>query len=357
MAKTLYVVSTEPLSGKSAISLALTMGFRDKGLAVRYMKPIGASLRRCGDDFIDEDAYFAWQVLGTEADWDLASPVLLTQELMEASLHGPVSGLEEKIMDALARLSEGQDLIIMEALSGLYSGMALGLPVRRIAELTDAKVLAVIAHHPNPDLDGMLAVRDACGDFGQRLAGIVINGTPPRLVESLTERIKPFVEYHGLPFYGVLYRDKLLRSVSVAELVEELHGKVLCGHEGLDEMVETFMLGAMGGQAALRHFQSTPNKAVITGGDRSDIHLAALQTSTRCLILTGNLRPNVRVLGLAAEQGVPVILVRDDTLTTTERVEAAIGHVRLSSPKQVARLKETIGEYQPLVDGLYAKLF
>lgn len=363
MAKTLYVVSTEPYSGKSAISLALAMGFREKGLAVRYMKPIGASLRRFGEDFIDEDAYFAWQVLGTEADWDLASPVLLTQELMEASLHGPVSGLEEKIMDALARLSEGQDLIIMEALSGLYSGLALGLPVSRIAELTDAKVLAVIAHHPNPDLDGILAVRDACGEsegcgeLGERLAGIVINGTPPRLVESLTERIKPFVEYHGLPFYGVLYRDKLLRSVSVAELVEELNGKVLCGHDGLDEMVETFLLGAMGGQAALRHFQCTPNKAVITGGDRSDIQLAALQTSTRCLILTGNLRPNVRVLGLAAEQGVPVILVREDTLKTTERVEAAIGHVRLSSPKQVARLKETISEYQPLIDGLYEKLF
>jgi hypothetical protein len=62
-------------------------------------------------------------------------------------------------------------------------------------------------------------------------------------------------------------------------------------------------------------------------------------------------------LGKAAEQGVPVILVRDDTLTTTERTEAAIGHVRLSSPKQVARLREAKDEYQPLVDGLYKELF
>jgi BioD-like phosphotransacetylase family protein len=354
MAKTLYVVSNEPYSGKSAISLALALGFREKGLSVHYMKPVGASLRRFGDDFIDEDAYFAWQVLGIEADWELASPVLLTQEMIEVSLAGPVSGLEEKITSALARLSKGQDLIIMEALSGLNSGRALGLPVKRVAELADAQVLGVIAHHPNPDLDGMLAMQDACKE---RLAGMVINGAPPAMIPSLLERLKPFVAYYGLPFYGILARDKVLRSISVADLVEVLSGEVLCGQEGLDEMVETFMLGAMGSVAALRHFQRKANKAVITGGDRGDIHLAALQTSTRCLILTGNLRPSVRVLGKAAEQGVPVILVKEDTLTTTGRVEAAIGHVRLSSPKQVARLRETLGEYRELVEGLYGKLF
>ena len=354
MAKTLYVVSTEAFSGKSAISLALALGFQEKGLTVHYMKPIGASLRRFGDDFIDEDAYFAWQALGIEADWELASPVLLTQEMIEASLAGPVAGLEEKITAALSKLSVGQDLIIMEALSGLGSGRALGLPVKRVAELTDARVLGVIAHHPNPDLDGMLALQAACRD---RLAGIVINGAPPHMVAALEERLRPFVAYHDLPFYGVLARDKLLRSVSVSDLVEELNGEVLCGHEGLDEMVETFMLGAMGSSAALRHFQRKANKAVITGGDRGDIQLAALQTSTRCLILTGNLRPSVRVLGRAAEQGVPIILVKEDTLTTTERVEKAMGHVRLSSPKQVARLRETINEYKVLIDNLYSKLF
>lgn len=186
---------------------------------------------------------------------------------------------------------------------------------------------------------------------------MVINGTPPQMVPSLMARIKPFVEYYGLPFYGVLPRDRLLRSIAVAELVGELNAEVLCGHEGLDEMVETFMVGAMSGTAALKQFQRKANKAVITGGDRPDILLAALETSTRCLILTGNLRPSVRVLGTAAEQGVPVLLVKGDTVTTTERVEAAIGHVRLSSPKQVARLKETMGEFRPLIDGLYEKLF
>jgi BioD-like phosphotransacetylase family protein len=59
-----------------------------------------------------------------------------------------------------------------------------------------------------------------------------------------------------------------------------------------------------------------------------------------------------------------MILVKEDTLTTTERVEGAIGHVRLSSPKQIARLKEIKSEYEGMVkavkdaldlEGLHAK--
>jgi hypothetical protein len=65
----------------------------------------------------------------------------------------------------------------------------------------------------------------------------------------------------------------------------------------------------------------------------------------------------VRVLGKAAEKGVPMVLVKEDTLTTTGQVEAAIGHVRLSSPKQVARLRETQPDYQELIDGVYNELF
>jgi BioD-like phosphotransacetylase family protein len=60
----------------------------------------------------------------------------------------------------------------------------------------------------------------------------------------------------------------------------------------------------------------------------------------------------VRVLGPAADQGVPVILVKEDPLTTTERVERAISHVRLSSPKQLARLKETKSEYSGMAQAV-----
>ncbi|MBN1423975.1 phosphotransacetylase family protein [Candidatus Fermentibacteria bacterium] len=343
MTKSLYVVSTAPHAGKSAICLALALALRDEGIAVGYMKPLGASLMRRDDGYVDEDAYVAWNALGITEPWEYASPVLLTDDVRSAPLAGPVEGLATKITQALARLSEGRDVVIMEGLGRTFDGQALGLSAPEVADLTGAAVLAVIGYRPDLDLDSILFARQV---FGDRLIGIVIDGAPPRLVETATAKLASFLARHNLACCGVVASDPVLRSITVRELAEELGGEVLCAEDQLDELVETYMLGAMTGDAAYLFFQRKANKAVITGGDRSDVIMAALRTSTRCLILTGNLRPEVQVLSAAAEQGVPVILVTDDTLTTTERVERAISHVRLSSPKQIARLRETRPEYQ-----------
>ena len=68
-------------------------------------------------------------------------------------------------------------------------------------------------------------------------------------------------------------------------------------------------------------FRKQTNKAVITSGDRADIQLAALETSTTCLILTGNLRPSPLIVKQADEFDVAVLLVRSNTLETVEAVE------------------------------------
>jgi len=104
------------------------------------------------------------------------------------------------------------------------------------------------------------------------------------------------------------------------------------------------MVGAMGQEKALRFFRRVANKAVITGGDRADIQLAALETSTKCLILTGGFQPSAIVLGRAEELGVPMVLVPYDTLTTVEKTEKIVGHLRIHEAQKVARLKEILTE-------------
>ena len=74
-----------------------------------------------------------------------------------------------------------------------------------------------------------------------------------------------------------------------------------------EESVEHFLVGAMGAESALSDFRRKPNKAVITGGDRTDIMLAALETSTCSSGADGNLYPAAHVLNRADEWCVPVL--------------------------------------------------
>jgi BioD-like phosphotransacetylase family protein len=79
------------------------------------------------------------------------------------------------------------------------------------------------------------------------------------------------------------------------------------------------------------------NKAVIVGSDRPDIQLAALETSTKVLILTGNSRPNPMIEARAEERGVAIILSPHDTLTTVEKVEQFFGKTRFYQAEKVSQ--------------------
>jgi BioD-like phosphotransacetylase family protein len=100
----------------------------------------------------------------------------------------------------------------------------------------------------------------------------------------------------------------------------------------------------MGQEKALRFFRRKANKAVVTGGDRSDVQLAALETSTTMLVLTGNLPPSPIVLSRADELGVPMVQVDMDTLTAVERMERLMGHVRLHGPGKIDKIRAMFAE-------------
>jgi BioD-like phosphotransacetylase family protein len=105
-------------------------------------------------------------------------------------------------------------------------------------------------------------------------------------------------------------------------------------------MVENLTVGAMTAEAALHRFREQTNKAVITGGDRTDIQLAALETSTTCLILTGNLPPSPLIVKQAESFGIAVLMVRSNTMETIEAIDRVFGKSRLGQPAKLAEFQE-----------------
>jgi hypothetical protein len=201
-------------------------------------------------------------------------------------------------------------------------------------------------------LDPVLFYRGVLGDS---MIGAVMNSVPRRLMESAQEIAKPYLQSEGMLVYGILPKVRFLMSVSVRQLAEALGADIVARADRGEELVENLMVGAMTVDIALSYFRRKPNKAVITGGDRSDIQLAALQTSTKCLILTGNLHPQDMILGVAEESGVPIIVSKFDTLTTVEIVEGFFGKGRFQQEKKVQRFEELLDEHFDFT-GLYVTL-
>jgi BioD-like phosphotransacetylase family protein len=176
--------------------------------------------------------------------------------------------------------------------------------------------------------------------FRDQFTGCVFNKVPVHTVEHIKGTVNPFLEKKGIKIFGVFPKDHFLESVSVRQLNDILGGKVLCCEDKLEEFVENFSIGAMDVDSALNYFRRTPNKAVITGAHRADIQLAALETSTKCIILTGGIVTNNVVIGKAQANGIPIISVPDDTFTTIDRIEISMGKTSIREKRKVERVKE-----------------
>ena len=123
-------------------------------------------------------------------------------------------------------------------------------------------------------------------------------------------------------------------------------GVFICAYEDrLDLMVESLTVGAMNVNSALEYFRQRQNMAVITGGDRTDLQLAALESSTNCLILTGHIPPQQLILARAEDLEIPILTVDFDTLTTVEIVDKAFGTVRLHEAIKVECMQNLIEEH------------
>jgi hypothetical protein len=353
----IYIASTEAFSGKTSLAIGLGKHLQKGGYAVGYIKPLTArhasapGVSACAmedatpvetQDIVAQKTAFVRQELGLTEEPEVIAPILLTPALLESAIRDPhVTDYRAQLMAAYSRASLDKDLILVEGGDHPLEGSLVNLSSLQVIDLLDARVLAVVRYNDCRCIDTAVGLRTI---FGKRLLGLVINAVPRRQMGFVHRVARPLLEERDLPVFAVLPEERLLTSISVRELVQQMHAEVLCCEDEMDGLIEYLMVGAMTAEGALTHFRRRPNKAVITGGDRHDVQIAALETSTQCLILTGNHPPSADVLRRAREVNVPIIVVEPDTLTTVRVVERIFGHTFVREPRKIARFSTILEE-------------
>ncbi len=353
MTTAIYVTSTQDFSGKSAVCVGLLRRFQRDGFVIGYMKPLSTSARIVGEHFVDEDTQFIKATFGLADPLEVMVPVVLTDRKVAEILAKDKQDFTGNVRSAFDTLAAGKDIVVLEGGGSLRDGWIVNLAPPHVADLLKARELVVVPYAGELQLvDDLLTARVR---LGGSLLGAVINSVPEQRLDFVRNQVRPFARRHDVPIFAILPRERILFSVSVAELAEGLKGEMLCSMQSVEELVEHLVVGAMGVESALTYLRRKPNKAVITGGDRPDIQLAALETSTRCLILTGNMRPTPQILGRAEEQGVPIILTRHDTMTAVGRIERFFGKTRFHQEKKVQRFEALLEEHMDF-EALYKAL-
>nr|WP_263858300.1 phosphotransacetylase family protein [Waterburya agarophytonicola] len=336
------IASTEAYSGKSATILGLSHLSLDKGISIGYGQPLATGFKAdASDREKTEDVDFLANTLGLSAN-QIQTPLLfLNRQTINQRLKGDNQEDYAQALKQYVNKIEA-DLVLLEGPNNLWEGSVFNLSVPEIADCVDASILLVARYDPLMMVGSLLTAKKFLGD---RLLGIIINEIPATELESAAETVKPYLERQEIPVLGMIPKDRILNSVSVREIATRLDANVLCCEEHLDWMVESLSIGAMNVNSALGYFRQRDNMAVVTGGDRAELQMAALETSTHCLILTGHIPPKDLIIERAESLDIPILSVNTDTLTTVEVVDSAFGKVPIYEEIKVKQIQSLMKEH------------
>jgi len=111
-----------------------------------------------------------------------------------------------------------------------------------------------------------------------------------------------------------------LEKLSFGEIIKIIEGEVFGGHEGLDKILNRFVIGAMTLDAMTRYIQ--PDSLVIMG-NREDAQLLALNQGAAVLI-TGGFQATPQLIQKADELKIPLMGTTYDTFTVASLINRAM---------------------------------
>ena len=319
--KKVYLVSVGERSGKTLVSLGIARNFPGK---VRFFKPFRENLVNTPKGLVDQDAFLMAEVLKTD-DLGPLSPLVY-------DIYDPVA--MEDVTKAFEEACSYAELALVEGSRDLTTGFTHGLSHIDIAKALDASIVLVSSDDPLA-IDSVSMFDSLCRERGASISGIVLNNCE----KSKARRV---LESKGLEVIGEIPNIPDLKSFKVWEVVELMDAKVLAGEGGLDKDVKSLLVGAMNPQTAIRYMRRSHGKAVITGGDRTEIQMAALSTDTSCIVLTGGISPSKTVMARAEEIDVPLLLVEYDTLTSAEMIEHLIARIEPRDRKKLDQITRIV---------------
>lgn len=337
----LLVASSGAYTGKSATILGIAHQLQQKGYQLGYGKPLGTCFQTYTNQQEEKDLEFIRNTLGL-SDSQVKSPLLFLEEdsINLRLAKKDTTDYQDALLHYCQQISG--DFIFLEGSADLKQGSLFNLSTPEIAQTVDAQVLLIVEYDSLLIIDEIIQAKQVLGD---RLIGVLINKIPVDKLDVTQNLIQSFCQELKIDILGMLPSDRLLQSVSVRELVFQLDAQVLCREDRLDLMVESLSVGAMNVNSALEYFRKLQNMAVVTGGDRTDLQLAALESSTNCLILTGNSPPQQLILNRAEDLEIPILAVNLDTLSTVEIVDQAFGKVLLHEEIKVKCIQELIRQH------------
>jgi BioD-like phosphotransacetylase family protein len=347
-----FIAATRQNDGKTTTSLGLLAALQQYYPRVGYIKPVGQRFVEIEEEKIDEDTVLMDRVYQLNCPLTAMSPIAVepdfTRKYLQASNN---DALVRKIQKAFDRVAWEKDFVLCEGSGHAGVGSVFDLSNAQVAKVLGAKVIIVSQGGIGKPIDEVSLNQALFQKEGVEIIGVILNKVLADKLDHVTEFARRGLKRKGLELLGVLPYQTVLSSPTVDLIREELNATVLNKAPGIHNAVESFVVGAMSPQNAVRFFR--PGALVITPSDREDLIIAAAEAvqpqgaphALAGLVLTGDMTPSPAAMKIIEKMPFPVLHAEMETYQVASRVHDVTVKTRPDDTEKISVIRDIIAKH------------
>lgn len=335
------IASMRKSAGKTSLIVGIAAALNKK---MAYIKPFGERMLYRKKRLWDYDSALVTNLFGLKED-----PVDMSIGFDHSKLRYMYDeeGTQKKLLETVANIGKDKELLLIEGGRDLSYGISVYLDTLSIAKYTGSRLIMAISGEEDTILDDILFLKKHVDFAGVNLSGVIVNKV--QNLDDFQNTHMPVIQKLGVRILGVIPYQSELTHFSVYYLADRLFAKVITGEGGLKKVIKNIVIGAWSANVFLQNpLFKKENKLVITGGDRTDMILAALEGDTSGIILTNNILPPSNIISKASEKNIPLLMVFSDTYQTAKQIESLEPLLTREDTEKVDLLKQMAQKYLPL---------
>lgn len=336
----IFIGSTGDSAGQSLLAWAFGKKLMEKGLSIGFLKPFGTHPAYVDGKWTDQDAILFKEVFNLTEPLEMICPYSASDE--EWKIKGP-DEIRSEIKRLSAELSEKKDLLIILGSQHIFFDNAV-LPVPDISLINDLDADCILLHRYQKNSTSIYSILSISSLLKDRLKGIIFNRIPLEMIDEVRTSLIPSFEQRGISITAALAEDPLLSFLSFKEVIDCLKGKILCGEGFLDKPIGGMTAGSGDLTGDLMLFKRAYNKIVLLEPCSSDLknEHAPGQRNVAGILLTGGRSPAPKVIEAARKCLVPLVLVKQDTFASLERLEKITPSLSPEDHLKILRYQEML---------------
>jgi hypothetical protein len=358
-----FIAATQQNDGKTTTSIGLFSALQKSRGRVGFIKPVGQRFVEVEGQRIDEDSVLIGETYRVQTPLEAMSPIAVEPDFTRRYIeHQNNDFLVQRIQHSFDRAAWEKDFMIVEGTGHAGVGSVFDLSNARVAKLLKCKVILVTTGGIGKPIDEVALNKALFDKEGVELVGVVLNKVLPARLDYIADFARRGFERLGIDLIGVVPQEPILANATLGQICKTVRGDFLNAKNKSRRRVKKVVIGAMNSSHAMEHFR--PGTLIVTPGDREDVILAALSSSTLSehesgniagLVLCGDLRPSQPVFDLLTHSEVPTIASPLDSYSVASSIHSMTVKTLPGDAEKIDLIQSLI-ERHVEIDRLLAKL-